>query len=88
MSDDSFVPTPQPQSPLVIAVDGPAGAGKSTVVKSIARQLGLLYLDTGAMYRAATVGLFSRELIQITLRPLANGANNGPSILMNMVMFV
>ncbi len=38
----------------IIAVDGPAGAGKSTVTKRIAKALGLLYLDTGAMYRAVT----------------------------------
>jgi cytidylate kinase len=37
---------------LVIAIDGPAGAGKSTVAKALARELGLKYLDTGAMYRA------------------------------------
>lgn len=38
--------------PGVIAVDGPAGAGKSTVARQVAAQLGFLYLDTGAMYRA------------------------------------
>jgi pantoate ligase/cytidylate kinase len=38
----------------VIAIDGPAGAGKSTVAKQVAHQLGLHYLDTGAMYRAVT----------------------------------
>lgn len=38
-----------------IAVDGPAGAGKSTVARAVAEQLGLLYLDTGAMYRAITL---------------------------------
>ncbi|MEO1621046.1 MAG: pantoate--beta-alanine ligase [Cyanobacteria bacterium J06632_3] len=38
----------------VVAIDGPAGAGKSTVARQIAHQLGLLYLDTGAMYRALT----------------------------------
>ncbi len=38
----------------IIAIDGPAGAGKSTIAKSIAHHLGLLYLDTGAMYRAVT----------------------------------
>lgn len=37
---------------MVIAVDGPAGAGKSTVCKLLAAQLGYIYLDTGAMYRA------------------------------------
>lgn len=35
-----------------IAIDGPAGAGKSTVAKAIAQRMGILYLDTGAMYRA------------------------------------
>jgi cytidylate kinase len=39
---------------LVIAIDGPAGAGKSTVSRRVARELGLLFLDTGAMYRALT----------------------------------
>ena len=38
----------------IIAIDGPAGAGKSTVTKQVAQQLGLLFLDTGAMYRAVT----------------------------------
>ncbi len=38
----------------IIAIDGPAGAGKSTVTRKIAQKLGLLYLDTGAMYRAVT----------------------------------
>jgi cytidylate kinase len=42
---------------MVIAIDGPAGAGKSTVTQALARRLGLLFLDTGAMYRAATVAL-------------------------------
>lgn len=39
---------------ITIAIDGPAGAGKSTVAKILADRLGLLYIDTGAMYRAAT----------------------------------
>ena len=38
----------------IVAIDGPAGAGKSTVTRRVAEQLGLLYLDTGAMYRAVT----------------------------------
>jgi pantoate ligase/cytidylate kinase len=40
--------------PPIVAIDGPAGAGKSTVTRAFARQLGLVYLDTGAMYRAVT----------------------------------
>ncbi len=40
------------RSSLVIAIDGPAGAGKSTVAKLLAARLGYLYLDTGALYRA------------------------------------
>lgn len=39
---------------LQIAIDGPAGAGKSTVAKLVAAKLGLMYIDTGAMYRALT----------------------------------
>ena len=38
----------------IVAIDGPAGAGKSTVTKAFASKLGLIYLDTGAMYRAVT----------------------------------
>ncbi|MGV0660536.1 (d)CMP kinase, partial [Mycolicibacterium pulveris] len=40
---------------LVIAVDGPAGTGKSTVSRGLARALGARYLDTGAMYRVVTL---------------------------------
>lgn len=39
---------------MIIAIDGPAGAGKSTVARRVARELGLVFLDTGAMYRAVT----------------------------------
>jgi CMP/dCMP kinase len=47
---------------LVIAVDGPAGSGKSTAARGVARALGLRYLDTGAMYRAMTWWLLERGL--------------------------
>jgi cytidylate kinase len=39
---------------VIVAIDGPAGAGKSTVARAVARRLGVAYLDTGAMYRALT----------------------------------
>ena len=39
---------------IVVAIDGPAGAGKSTIAKALAAKLGVRYLDTGAMYRAVT----------------------------------
>ena len=41
--------------PFVIAIDGPSGAGKSTLGRRLARELGLLYIDTGAMYRAVAL---------------------------------
>jgi cytidylate kinase len=40
---------------VIVAIDGPAGAGKSTVARAVARRLGAAYLDTGAMYRALTL---------------------------------
>jgi cytidylate kinase len=46
----------------VIAIDGPAGAGKSTVAKRIAGTLGLVYLDTGAMYRAFTLYVLEKKI--------------------------
>lgn len=48
--------------PLVIAIDGPAGAGKSTIAKALARDLGIAYLDTGAMYRGVTFAVLRKGL--------------------------
>ena len=48
--DHDFIMTRSP----IVAIDGPAGAGKSTVTRAFAERMGLLYLDTGAMYRAVT----------------------------------
>jgi cytidylate kinase len=53
--------SPVTAAPLrVIAIDGPAGAGKSTIGKALARRMGLEYLDTGAMYRAVTAAALRR----------------------------
>ncbi|NQT22608.1 MAG: (d)CMP kinase [Candidatus Omnitrophica bacterium] len=46
----------------VIAIDGPAGSGKSTVAKGVAEKLGLLYIDTGAMYRALTLKALKQNI--------------------------
>ena len=46
----------------VIAIDGPAGAGKSTVAKALAKTLGLEYLDTGAMYRGVAFAALRRGI--------------------------
>jgi CMP/dCMP kinase len=53
---------PRSDVPLVVAIDGPAGAGKSTVGRAVAARLGLGYLDTGAMYRAVTFAVLRRGL--------------------------
>lgn len=45
-----------------IAIDGPAGAGKSTVAKAVAQKLGMIYIDTGAMYRAVGLGAVRRGI--------------------------
>jgi cytidylate kinase len=49
-------------SPVIVAIDGPAGAGKSTVGRAVAVRLGLQYLDTGAMYRAVTFAALRRGI--------------------------
>lgn len=48
---------------MIIAIDGPSGAGKSTLGKMLAERLGLLYLDTGAMYRAVALSVMRKEVI-------------------------
>lgn len=60
---------------LTIALDGPAGAGKSTVAKLVAERLQLLYVDTGAMYRALTLKALRKQIPlrdELSLTQLAN----------------
>jgi cytidylate kinase len=47
---------------MIIAIDGPSGAGKSTLGKMLAKELGLLYLDTGAMYRAVGLAVLEKGI--------------------------
>ena len=46
----------------VVAIDGPAGAGKSTIARLVAKKLGFLYIDTGAMYRALTLKVLIKKI--------------------------
>jgi cytidylate kinase len=55
----------------VIAIDGPAGSGKSTVARRLAERLGLEYLDTGAMYRAVTFAALRRGIDPADAGPVA-----------------
>jgi CMP/dCMP kinase len=56
----------------VIAIDGPAGSGKSTVARRLAERLGLEYLDTGAMYRAVTFAALRRGIDPAEPEPVEN----------------
>ena len=56
----------------VIAIDGPAGSGKSTVARRLAERLGLRYLDTGAMYRAITFAALRRNIDPGDAEPVAS----------------
>jgi cytidylate kinase len=66
---------------MIVSIDGPAGAGKSTVARSLASRLGFRYLDTGAMYRALT-WLAKREGV-----PLDKGDRLGELAVANPVDF-
>jgi cytidylate kinase len=78
-----------PQKPIIIAIDGPAGAGKSTIAKSIAQKLGYTYIDTGAMYRAVALwalraGIDTNDMLR--LEALAREARvefSGNHVLLN-----
>ena len=77
-------------SQVTIAMDGPAGSGKSTVARRIAERLGLLYLDSGAMYRAVTLlaiqeklAADSPKLIDLVKACRIEFTNNGKTILLD-----
>ncbi len=75
---------------VTIAMDGPAGSGKSTVARYVAEKLGLLYLDSGAMYRAVTVLAIDNnvekhtsKLIELVKKCNIEFKNNGKTIYLN-----
>ena len=63
---------------MIVAIDGPAGAGKSTVARALAERLGFRYLDTGAMYRALTWLAMQRGLDLSNADALARLAHEQP----------
>jgi cytidylate kinase len=63
---------------MIVAIDGPAGAGKSTVARLLAERLGFRYLDTGAMYRAVTWLAVERSLDLDDGEPLGRLAEDHP----------
>jgi cytidylate kinase len=63
---------------MIVAIDGPAGAGKSTVARRLAKRLGFRYLDTGAMYRAVTWLALQRGLPTGDGEPLGELARANP----------
>ena len=63
---------------MIVAIDGPAGAGKSTVARALAERLGFRYLDTGAMYRALTWLAMQRGLDLGNAEALAQLADEQP----------
>jgi len=63
---------------VIVAIDGPAGAGKSTVARALAERLGFRYLDTGAMYRALTWLAMQRSLDLSNAEGLAELARENP----------
>jgi CMP/dCMP kinase len=65
---------------MIVAIDGPAGAGKSTVARRLAAQLGFRYLDTGAMYRALTWLAMQRGLPLADNEPLGELARANPVV--------
>lgn len=63
---------------MIVAIDGPAGAGKSTVARALAERLGFRYLDTGAMYRALTWLAMLKNIDLGDAKVLAELAQNEP----------
>jgi CMP/dCMP kinase len=55
---------------VIVAIDGPAGAGKSTIARAVASELGFTYLDSGAMYRCVALAALERGVPPLSMAPL------------------
>jgi len=68
------LPPKSSKKKLIIAIDGPAGSGKSSTAKVLAKRLGLPYIDTGAMYRAVTLKAMQKGVLLTDVKKLARVA--------------
>lgn len=73
---------------IVVAIDGPAGAGKSTIAKALALKLGLRYLDTGAMYRAVTFAAINAKINLTDQDSVADLTRKSEMVLTNDAVFI
>ena len=72
----------------IVAIDGPAGAGKSTVARQLAHRLGVPYLDTGAMYRGVTFAVLKNGIEPDSVAEVANLARTVKLIIDETTLFV
>ena len=73
---------------MIIAIDGPAGSGKSTIAKLVALELGFEYLDTGAMYRMVTLLLVNKKISLEDTRSVEKELNNMKIDILNNRFFL
>lgn len=71
-------PPPASDGGLVVAIDGPSGSGKSSVSRAVARELGVGYLDTGAMYRSVTWWCLEKGIDLYAVQSVAEAAESLP----------
>ena len=73
---------------MIIAIDGPAGSGKSTIAKLVALELGFEYLDTGAMYRMVTLRLVNKKISLEDIRSIEKELKNMKIDILNIRFFL
>lgn len=73
---------------LSVAIDGPAGAGKSTIAKMLANRFNLIYINTGAMYRAITLKAIEKNILPQDKIKLLNLVENLNMIFKNDELFI